>query len=234
MTASHPDTEGGQDRSSGTEPEEKRPEQAGDSSACPGPAAGGSSSCDAAGRQQEERVVEEIGFFHLTRSPLERALPRLLTQLLERGDRVFLKCADAEMAETLDRFLWTFDPDAFLPHGRVGEGREADQPLLIGWEDDPPANGAEVAVVIAPADLPAGAAARHFRRIAYLFDGDEAAVARARATYRAAAGIARLRKYWRQNPKGGWELAHTDDRTSRPGNPESAAEDGSGKTAPGA
>ncbi len=153
--------------------------------------------------------VEEIGFFHLTRSPLERALPRLLQQLLARDEWVFLKCADAEMAETLDRFLWAFDPDSFLPHGRVGEGREADQPILIGWEDIAPANGAPVAVVVAPADLPAAPVACRFRRIAYLFDGhDEAIVARARATYRAAAALTRVRKYWRQDQKGRWQLVN--------------------------
>ncbi len=161
----------------------------------------------AASERPETGAVEEIGFFHLTRSPLERALPRLLQQLLARGERVFLKCADAETAETLDRFLWTFDPDSFLPHGRVGEGRESDQPVLIGWQDTPPANSATVAVVVAPAELPAVPVARCFRRIAYLFDGhDEAIVTRARATYRAAAALAAVRKYWRQNQKGRWEI----------------------------
>ncbi len=192
----------------------RSPRASGGEGSSPQTEAGGADTTAAAVASGEEDAgaVEEIGFFHLTRSPLERALPRLLQQLLARGERVFLKCADAGLAETLDRFLWTFDPDSFLPHGRVGDGREADQPVLIGWEDAPPANGATVAVVIAHADLPAAPVAYRFRRIAYLFDGhDETSVARARATYRAAAALTGTRKYWRQNPKGGWELAHTDD-----------------------
>ncbi len=210
MTASDPQGSGHDGRSPETETDAARERDRERDNASSRPAAApvgadGRSGAASDGAQAEK--VEEIGFFHLTRSPLERALPRLLRQLLERGERVFLKCADAETAETLDRFLWTFDPDSFLPHGRVGEGREADQPVLIGWEDAPPANGATVAVVVAPADLPAAPIARRFRRIAYLFDGhDEAIVARARATYRAAAALAGLRKYWRQNAKGQWEI----------------------------
>ena len=196
-----------------TASEPQDPQGSGEAGSAPRPEAGGADAAAAAASDEGQAAgVEEIGFFHLTRSPLERALPRLLQQLLTRGERVFLKCADAELAETLDRFLWTFDPDSFLPHGRVGDGREADQPVLIGWEDAPPANGATVAVVIAPADLPAAPVARCFRRIAYLFDGhDEAIVARARATYRAAAALAGTRKYWRQNAKGRWELVHAQD-----------------------
>ena len=157
-------------------------------------------------------AADEIGFFHLTRSPLERALPRLLAQLLERGERVYLKCPDREAAEAMDRFLWSFDPDAFLPHGLVGAGREADQPLLVGWEDRAAENGAAVAVIVAPAALPADPAACGWRRIAYLFDGgDPALVETARAAWREAGRLARRRRYWQQKEGGGWHLAREEE-----------------------
>ena len=73
--------------------------------------------------------MTEVLFYHLQRQPLERVLPALLEQSLERGWRVVVQAASDERVEALDAHLWTYRDDSFLPHGtargRRG-GRAAD------------------------------------------------------------------------------------------------------------
>ncbi|RMF15810.1 MAG: DNA polymerase III subunit chi [Alphaproteobacteria bacterium] len=151
-------------------------------------------------------AMEDFRFYHLTRHPLEHALPRFLEQVTGKaGLKVYLKCPDASSAETIDCLLWSYDPASFLPHGRVGEGREADQPVLIGWDDRIPENGAQVLVLVEAAALPDPETAGHFRRGAYLFDANRPGMLEAaRAAWRAAADLAPVRSYWQQQERGGW------------------------------
>ena len=50
--------------------------------------------------------MTEIGFYHLTRSKLQEALPKLLGRVLDAGGRGFILCGDAERARALDAALW--------------------------------------------------------------------------------------------------------------------------------
>jgi len=61
--------------------------------------------------------MAEVGFYHLTRAPLERALPRLLEKAREAGYRALVVAASEERVAALDALLWTYDPASFLAHG---------------------------------------------------------------------------------------------------------------------
>jgi DNA polymerase III subunit chi len=146
--------------------------------------------------------VTEIGFYHLTRTPLDAALPRLLGRVLTSGGRAFVLCGEAERAKALDAALWTCpDPD-WLPHGLAGGQDDALQPVLIGTEDLSAANGARFLVLV---DGAASARLGEFDRVLDLFDGsDEAAVAAARTRWAAAKQAGHVLTYWQQGA-GGWE-----------------------------
>ena len=75
--------------------------------------------------------MAEVLFYHLERSTLEQVLPGLLQKTLDRGGRAAVRCGTPEGLERLDEHLWTFRDESFLPHGRAGEDREADQPVLL-------------------------------------------------------------------------------------------------------
>ena len=75
--------------------------------------------------------MTEIGFYHLTRSPLEQALPRLLEKVLASGQRAVLRCPDRARMEALDRALWTYGKDSFLPHGTRADGFAEAQPIFL-------------------------------------------------------------------------------------------------------
>lgn len=146
--------------------------------------------------------MAEIGFYHLTRTRLDQALPRLLGRVLAAGGRAYLLCAEAERAKALDAALWMApDPD-WLPHGLAGGENDPLQPILIGTADVAPANGARFLVLVDGAE---SARVGEYDRVLDLFDGgDETAVAAARRRWVAAKAAGHALTYWQQGP-GGWE-----------------------------
>ncbi|HWT10548.1 MAG TPA: DNA polymerase III subunit chi [Roseomonas sp.] len=146
--------------------------------------------------------MSEIGFYHLTRTRLDQALPKLLGRVLGSGGRAFVLCGDGERAKALDAALWTVpDPD-WLPHGMAGGQDDALQPILIGTADVAPGNGARFLFLVDGAE---SARLDAYDRVLDLFDGaDEAAVAAARRRWSAAKAAGHALAYWQQGA-GGWE-----------------------------
>ena len=64
----------------------------------------------------------EIAFYQLRRTPLEKALPKLLEKVLESGRRAVVLAASEERAEALNAALWTYEQGSFLPHGTARDG----------------------------------------------------------------------------------------------------------------
>lgn len=146
--------------------------------------------------------MSEIGFYHLLRTPLERALPKLLEKAVSRGMRAVVVAESDERAEHLSAALWTYDPASFLPHGTAADGDPEDQPVYLTDHVTNP-NSATVLVLTGGAD--AGEAA-DFERIIDMFDGrDEAAVAAARVRWKALKDGGHHLTYWQQTDQGGWE-----------------------------
>ncbi|MGH7099039.1 MAG: DNA polymerase III subunit chi [Stellaceae bacterium] len=147
--------------------------------------------------------MAEIGFYHLTATPLERALPRLLERAAASGYRILVRAASAERIEHLNAVLWTYDEASFLPHGSARDGNAAAQPIYLTEGEDNP-NGAAMLVLVDAGDGLAPDLAA-FARIADLFDGsDPAAVAAARGRWREARAAGHALTYWQQTPSG-WE-----------------------------
>ena len=146
--------------------------------------------------------MAEIGFYHLTRVPLERALPRLLEKALAGGHRAVVLAGSEERVEALNAALWTYDDAAFLPHGSARDGRAVEQPIWLTATAENP-NGATLLALVDGAEPPDLAG---YARCINLFDGnDEAAVGRARAQWTALKAAGHGLTYWQQTPSGGWE-----------------------------
>ncbi len=143
--------------------------------------------------------MTEIGFYHLTRSTLEQALPKLLGRVLALPARALVLCPDAERLRALDDALWTCPEPDWLPHGTADA---EEQPILLAGEDAPPANGAQHLFLVA------GAQSAHlslFERGFDLFDGnDAAAVEAARRRWAAVKAAGHAPAYWQQGQRG-WE-----------------------------
>ncbi|MDB5667553.1 MAG: polymerase subunit chi [Alphaproteobacteria bacterium] len=139
-----------------------------------------------------------IDFYHLTAKPLEQVLPSICEKLLGSGERLLI-VAGENRVEALDRQLWTFAPDSFLPHGRAGASREAEQPILVSSEPTA-ANGARN---VALADGEWRDSALAFERVFYFFDG--ATIIGARSAWKALkTRDGAERHYWKQDETGRW------------------------------
>jgi DNA polymerase-3 subunit chi len=143
----------------------------------------------------------QVDFYHLTVMPLDRALPQIAEKVLGSGGRLLIVSESEVQRMALDRLLWTYTAESFLPHARAG-GEDADQPILIAPTPDP----ANAARNIALADGIWREAALGFDRAFHFFDEDR--IVEARAAWKALAdrdGIER--RYWKQNDAGRWERA---------------------------
>ncbi|MEL6576263.1 MAG: DNA polymerase III subunit chi [Pseudomonadota bacterium] len=149
--------------------------------------------------------MAELGFYRLTETPLERALPVMLAKSLERGWRVEVRGRNAAALEALDQALWSHDQESFLPHGLAGGSHDARQPVLLTTTPAAAGGKREALFLIDRAGFDAGEAAGR-TRTALLFDGhDEEALAEARDHWRAtvAAGLRAI--FWAQAQGGRWE-----------------------------
>jgi DNA polymerase-3 subunit chi len=146
-------------------------------------------------------MATEVNFYHLTKSSLEAALPRLLEKTLQAGERAVVLLGSPERVDALNTHLWTFDPNGFLPHGSARDGEAERQPVWLTHVDENPNDAAFLFV----ADGARSERIAQYKRCFELFDGrDEEAVAASRERWKAykAAGHAVI--YWQQTATG-WE-----------------------------
>ncbi len=144
----------------------------------------------------------EIGFYHLTASTLEQALPKLLARVLALPGRAMVLGDTAEHLSGLDTALWK--AEEWLPHNAAEGGEDAAlQPIWLTCEDGPAPNAARHLFLVG------GARSDHlaaFDRCFDLFDGrDEAAVQAARDRFRQARVAGHVLTYWQQGDTGRWE-----------------------------
>jgi DNA polymerase-3 subunit chi len=147
-------------------------------------------------------MATEVNFYHLTKSSLEDALPRLLEKTLQAGERAVVLLGSPERVDALNTYLWTFDPNGFLPHGSSRDGEAERQPVWLTHRDENP-NGANFLFV---ADRAQSDKVADYKRCFELFDGrDEAAVADSRERWKAYKAAGHAVVYWQQTVAGGWE-----------------------------
>lgn len=144
----------------------------------------------------------QVDFYHLTATPLDRALPQIAAKVVETGQRLLIVSADAQQRRRIDQLLWTFRPDSFLPHAQAGAGDDSLQPVLIG-EAVAPGNGARHVALI---DGEWRDEALTFDRAFHFFGEDSIGAARiAWKTLADRDGVER--RYWKQDETGRWAQA---------------------------
>ncbi len=145
-----------------------------------------------------------VYFYHLTRRPLEVALPMLLERARGAGWRVAVRGTARDRLEWLDGKLWQEPAEGFLPHGLSGGPHDARQPILL---TDAPGRAANDAVCVMSIDgAPVDAdEVRTLERVCILFDGgDEAATAHARTQWKTLTDAGCAAQYWSE-ASGRWE-----------------------------
>jgi len=143
--------------------------------------------------------MAEVGFYHLTRSTVEQALPRLLARTLAAGQRALVLTPDEAARDALSDALW--QQPAWLPHGSEKDGDADLQPIWLSVDPEP-LNGARFLF------LTYGAATDRldrFDRAFDLFDGNsDGSVQSARQRWKAVKERGHAVTYWQQ-AEAGWQ-----------------------------
>ncbi len=88
-----------------------------------------------------------VKFAKLERPEKARLLCRLAEEQYSNGKRVLIRVQDDNQAVSLDRFLWTWDKGAFLPHAfNNGSVDCLDEPIVISVREDNP-NAAAILIM---------------------------------------------------------------------------------------
>jgi DNA polymerase-3 subunit chi len=95
------------------------------------------------------------------------------------GVRILIHCPDPHQASHLDRLLWTYREDSFLPHGMVGQTDIELTPILISADGQPETDD-QVLINLAD-DVPEFFS--RFERLCEPLDNDPAARAAGRKRY---------------------------------------------------
>ena len=146
--------------------------------------------------------MSEVLFYHLTQSPVEATLPSLLEKSLERDWTVCIRGASQERMEALDRHLWTFREDSFLPHGLDTSEHSGLQPIVLTTKNGPH-DGADVLMLI-DGVWEDPEVAKQYQRVCAFFDGnDPDAVSESRSQWTTYKDAGIEVKYWAQE-NGSW------------------------------
>ena len=84
--------------------------------------------------------MTQVDFYVVSRPEPEAMLStvcRLADKAFRLKHRIFINAASQEQASALDRLLWTFRDDTFIPHCRVGAGSDPEDPVRIGSGETP-------------------------------------------------------------------------------------------------
>ena len=123
--------------------------------------------------------MTSIDFYFNAGDRLEVAC-RLAGKALQQKKRVLIYAPQPELAQKLDRLLWTAQAVSFIPHCAAHDALAAETPVLITGDDEAPVHDCEVLLNLA-ADCPPFFA-RH-ERLLEVVPQDDAERQAARARY---------------------------------------------------
>lgn len=147
-------------------------------------------------------------FYLLTENTVEQTLPSLIARAQGQGWQIELRGTDPGRMEALDAALWLGPDDSFLAHGLAGGPHDAMQPVLLTIT---PTDRDCVMCVDGAGVTPAQVQAA--QRVCILFDGnDDAALAGARAQWKALTGAGCAAQYWAQTD-GRWVMKAESGKT---------------------
>jgi len=113
--------------------------------------------------------VTEINFYKITRSSVEKLLPRLLEKIIQEGSMVNFLFKNQNRLEYIDDFLWTYSNESFIPHYVDDSNYINVHPILLSLSENIN-NNADVFVTI-EGYLPENI--EKYKKIIDIFDGKD-------------------------------------------------------------
>lgn len=117
----------------------------------------------------------ELSFYHVIEGNLVPSAVRLLEKIYNSGKRCIFYSPIDERVQVVDKMLWTFSTNAFIPHGDKSLGFSNQQPIYFTSELENP-NQAKILVIVDDFDYLKWS--QDFERVIFIFEEkSQAAVA---------------------------------------------------------
>ena len=147
--------------------------------------------------------MSRIDFYHLQKQNLEDVLPKLVEKAYATGSKIKIKVGNEARVEFINSLLWTFDEEAFIPHGSKKDGFAKEQPIWLSSEDDNP-NQAEMLFLVDGAKFNLRIE-NNYSRIFNIFDGNnEESLQQARDFWKEVSALGFEKNYFQQDDNGKW------------------------------
>jgi DNA polymerase III subunit chi len=117
--------------------------------------------------------MTKVSFYILaTTDPIDRQqfACRLAEKAYLQGHQVFIHTEDQNQSEAMDKALWAFRQDSFVPHQILAADNEINAPVLISHENSAPPKLMDVLINLNPAQP---LFFSQFERLAEIINGDE-------------------------------------------------------------
>ncbi|MBQ8465982.1 MAG: DNA polymerase III subunit chi [Alphaproteobacteria bacterium] len=147
--------------------------------------------------------MKRVDFYHLQKQTLEDVLPKLVEKAYATGKRIKIKIGNEARVDFINSLLWTYNEEAFIPHGNKKDGFAKEQPVWLSTEDDNP-NQAEMLFLVDGAKFNLNNE-NNFSRIFNIFDGNiEESLQQARAFWKELSALEIEKNYFQQDDNGKW------------------------------
>jgi DNA polymerase-3 subunit chi len=144
--------------------------------------------------------VMEVCFYQTAADSLTPSAVRLLEKIYASGERCIVYSGDDELLKVVDKTLWTFSTNAFIPHGDRSLGFCECQPIYLTNQQENP-NGSTILVLLEAVDCEQ--CTENFKRIIYIFQSTQQ-IEKAKALYNDLKKSMENVHYWKQS-SGKWE-----------------------------
>ena len=140
-------------------------------------------------------------FYHLEHASLEAVLPQLLEKTRAKGWQALVKMSENRLPE-IDKYLWTYRDDSFLPHGRDDEPMSDRQPICLSHVASE-SGAAQCVFLLDQTDIVFSEMAE---RCIIIIEGQRSeSVAYERARWKALKETDAIMSYWQQDDHGDWK-----------------------------
>jgi DNA polymerase-3 subunit chi len=146
--------------------------------------------------------MTDVRFYHLQKQTLDDALPAILQKAYQTGKNIRVCLSDDKEVERMNKHLWAFRPDVFLPHGTKKEGHADKQPI---WLSSDLENKNSAKILILTQGQTADDVAEYDLCCEMLDGRDQNAIEAARTRWKDYQAQEHDVTYWFQNEAGGWE-----------------------------
>jgi len=83
--------------------------------------------------------MTEINFYvssAASNDAIYKLLPSLLERIISQQHKVLIACKNEAEVKRVDKFLWEYNAEKFIPHGTASKEHAEDQPILITSEEE--------------------------------------------------------------------------------------------------